>query len=569
MPRPKPRLPKTANGERPGHPQRGVASPGSPDASARARWVRLRLLNDFERRMCRPIARRTRLALVLFLLSLVAAGVTSASSPVTILTATQRREVVPVTRGDLPLLPIDEVVAGWGVSLAVDAGFSTATLQRGNHDVVLHNKKALVSVDGDLRLLSTPVLLEGGHWLVPADGLPRILPALLDNPVQWRAAERVLVIGNVAVPRVGVSVHLSPDMARVVFEASERLPFRVQQEEGRVTVSVPRDLLDVSLPASAPAGGIVEAVQFLGGKDNVFAVKLGPRFRDLKASQQDSPVRLVLELHGPPLLGERPAAAAPPLARAPAPPRPKPQPAEPAVRTIVIDPGHGGEDLGARGPSGTVEKDVALSIAKRTRAELVNSRGLSVFLTRDHDTELSLDERTATANNYKADLFVSIHVNASRARGVRGSEVYFLSYQASDDESRRIAQAEGSAERLGRGGEGSDLALILWDMAQAEHLEESSTLASHLQEELAVVTGSEGRGVKQAPFRVLVGATMPAVLVEVAFISNPEEEKLLASDGYQAKVASAIARGIERFRRERAALLGLPLGPAEPLRGAP
>ena len=239
------------------------------------------------------------------------------------------------------------------------------------------------------------------------------------------------------------------------------------------------------------------------------------------------------------------------------------------MRTIVIDPGHGGEDLGARGPSGAVEKDVALSIAKRTRAELVNERGLSVFLTRDRDTELSLDERTATANNYKADLFVSIHVNASRARGVRGSEVYFLSYQASDDESRRIAQAEGSAERLGRGAEGPDLALILWDMAQAEHLEESSALASHLQEELAVVTGSEGRGVKQAPFRVLVGATMPAVLVEVAFISNPEEEKLLASEAYQAKVASAIARGIERFRRERAVSLGLPSGPAEPARSSP
>ena len=147
--------------------------------------------------------------------------------------------------------------------------------------------------------------------------------------------------------------------------------------------------------------------------------------------------------------------------------------------------------------------------------------------------------------------------------------MYFLAYQASDDESRRIAQAEGSAELLGRTAEGPDLALILWDMAQAEHLEESSALASDLQEELAVVTGSEGRGVKQAPFRVLVGATMPAVLVEVAFISNPEEEKLLASEAYQARVASAIARGIERYRRERAARLGLPVDPAEPSHGGP
>jgi N-acetylmuramoyl-L-alanine amidase len=221
------------------------------------------------------------------------------------------------------------------------------------------------------------------------------------------------------------------------------------------------------------------------------------------------------------------------------------------VRTVVIDPGHGGENPGARGPGGTVEKDIALAIARRLRSELVNARGLQVFLTRDKDVDMELDDRTAIANNYKADLFVSIHANASRARGAKGSEVYFLSYQASDDDSRRIAQLEGAAEPLPGASVGSDLALILWDMAQAEHLEESSALASRIQEELAVVTGSEGRGVKQAPFRVLVGAAMPAVLVEIAFISNPDEEKLLASETYQAKIAASLARGIERYRRER------------------
>ena len=151
-----------------------------------------------------------------------------------------------------------------------------------------------------------------------------------------------------------------------------------------------------------------------------------------------------------------------------------------------------------------------------------------------------------------------IHANASRARGAKGSEVYFLSYQASDDDSRRIAQLEGAAEPLPEAAVGTDLALILWDMAQAEHLEESSALASRIQEELAVVTGSEGRGVKQAPFRVLVGASMPAVLVEIAFISNPEEEKLLASEAYQAKIAASLARGIERYRRERSVRLSGP-----------
>jgi N-acetylmuramoyl-L-alanine amidase len=346
-----------------------------------------------------------------------------------------------------------------------------------------------------------------------------------------------------------------------VFEASESVPFRVQQESGRVTVAVARDLVDVALQPARLAGGIVESVQFLGGAENVFAVQLGPRFQKLKATEQESPARLVLELSGPPLApGERAA----PVASQPRPARPA---EEPAIRTVVIDPGHGGENPGARGAGGTLEKDVALSIARKLKAELVNARGLSVFLTRDRDLDVGLDERTAIANNYKADLFVSIHANASRARGAKGSEVYFLSYQASDDESRWVAQTEGAAEPVAGASPGSDLALILWDMAQAEHLEESSALASRIQEELAVVTGSEGRGVKQAPFRVLVGAAMPAILVEVAFISNAEEEKLLASEAYQAKIAGSLARGIERFRKERSARLGGAALPSSP--GAP
>jgi N-acetylmuramoyl-L-alanine amidase len=479
------------------------------------------------------------------LLVLVPALAQGAGGVLTVLSATQRREVATLTRPEGEMVGIDDVLAGFGATVTSDARAGAVTVQRGGHELVLHSRKSLASVDGDLKLLSSPAVLESGRWLVPVDSLPRLLSPLLERPVEWRGAQRVLVIGPVTIPKVSVSTFVSAELARVVFEASEPVPFRVQQEAGRVTVAVPRDLVDVSMQPSRPAGGIVLSVQFVGGPENVFAVELGPRFQRLRATEQEAPARLVLELTGLPLApGERAPAA--PAARAPRPAE------EPAVRTVVIDPGHGGEENpGARGGGGAVEKDIVLSIARKLRAELVSARGLQVFLTRDRDVDVDLDERTAIANNYKADLFVSIHANASRARGARGSEVYFLSYQASDDESRMVAQLEGAAEPVAGAPPGSDLALILWDMAQAEHLEESSALASRIQEELAVVTGSEGRGVKQAPFRVLVGAAMPAVLVEVAFISNPEEEALLASDAYQTRIARSLARGIERFRRER------------------
>jgi N-acetylmuramoyl-L-alanine amidase len=344
---------------------------------------------------------------------------------------------------------------------------------------------------------------------------------------------------------VGVNTFVSGDLVRVVLDATEKIPFRVVQQEGKVLVSMPRDVVEVAFQQERLTGGIVDWVQYQGGRDNVLSVTLGRRFQQMKAYEQEGPPRLVLEFH-----------AAPTAARAlptPAPGAPAPArqvPAEPRQRTIVLDPGHGGDDTGAKGPSGTLEKDVALSVARKLRAAIVSSLGYQVFLTRDKDEDVPLDERAAIANNYKADVFVSIHANASRSHGANGSEVYFLSYQASDEESRRVAMTEGNTP-LPAGAEpapgGGDLALILWDMAQAEHLEESSVLASRLQEELAAMTGAPTRGVKQAPFRVLVGAAMPAALVEIAFISNPDEEKLLAADAFQTRVAAAILKGLSRY----------------------
>jgi N-acetylmuramoyl-L-alanine amidase len=486
----------------------------------------------------------------------VSAGALAASTPISVVTATARREIVPLVRADREMVALQDLVADLGVRLTSDPRGGAATLAFGAHEVGLYHGKSLASVDGDLRLLSAPVILEAGRWLVPLDGVPRLLGPLLERPVEWRAAQRVLLLDDVRIPRISVSTFTTPDLARVVLEATESLPFRVHQEAGRVTVTIPRDLLDVSLEPVQLAGGIVESVRFLGGKENLFAVKLGPRFQSLKAMEQESPARLVLEFSAPPAAAPPPPRPAP-VRRAQTAPRPE------GPRTIVIDPGHGGDDVGARGPGGALEKEVTLAIARRLRAELTSALGVQVFLTRERDLEIDLDERTAIANNYKADLFISIHANASRVQGVSGSEVYFLSYRASDEEARRMAQIEGSLEDLEMAAPGSPLALILWDMAQAEHLQESEALASRIQEELMALTGSEKRGVKQAPFRVLVGATMPAVLVELGFISNPDEEKRLTSAPHQSRLVGALRRGIARYQAERLARLGL----ASPLPG--
>jgi N-acetylmuramoyl-L-alanine amidase len=222
---------------------------------------------------------------------------------------------------------------------------------------------------------------------------------------------------------------------------------------------------------------------------------------------------------------------------------------------IVIDPGHGGVENGAIGPGGLREKDVALDLSLRLKAKLQQDPDVTVVLTRDEDRHVDLDERTAIANYNRADLFLSIHLNASRRTGARGAETYFLSAEATDDEARILAGLEngvpvtrkGEAGRSGSNREGLDL--ILWDLAQNQYLAESSALAESVQKQMNALCGTRNRGVRQAPFRVLMGATMPAILVEVGFISNPEEERQLSQLGYRGRIVEALARAVREFNR--------------------
>lgn len=242
---------------------------------------------------------------------------------------------------------------------------------------------------------------------------------------------------------------------------------------------------------------------------------------------------LVLVLPGP-------AAAAPPQ--------------DQALRTVVIDPGHGGLETGAKGKFGNLEKDITLAVSLKLKALIEKDMGFEVVLTRDRDVDVSIENRSAIANNRKAGLFISIHANGSVQRKAAGSETFFLSLNATDEETRRLAYLENNSSSLQSRIDPSsddDLMMILWDMAQNAYIKQSSRLAELVQGELDAMLGTRNRGIKQAPFKVLTGVACPAVLVEAAFISNPDEEQKLASDAFQTKVAEAIYRGLAGFLRGR------------------
>jgi len=230
------------------------------------------------------------------------------------------------------------------------------------------------------------------------------------------------------------------------------------------------------------------------------------------------------------------------------------------VDVIMIDPGHGGRDHGAAGPDGIREKDVTLEISRKLQRRLLEEDGLAVHLTRNHDAYLDLAERSEKARRVEADVFISIHANGYKRISTEGFETFFASLTATDQAAADLAEWEnraGENESPGPDPVMTDIQAILGDMAQTEHLAESERLAEAVQRNLASVMNSDNRGVKQAPFRVLMNATMPAVLIEVGFITNPREARLITDKAAQDRIVEAIASAVISYRNEKNARLGL------------
>jgi len=232
------------------------------------------------------------------------------------------------------------------------------------------------------------------------------------------------------------------------------------------------------------------------------------------------------------------------------------------VKTIIIDPGHGGRDKGATGPTGLQEKELNLDIAQRLQRLIaedqeLSGQGVVAILTRTDDTQLSGEARAEIANSAQGDIFISIHANGHRVRSARGAETYFLSLKASDEHARKVAEIENQyLEESATAGptpaeENDDLKLILYDFIHQKYIEESKYLAEHIQTEFNTSINNGDRGVRQAPFRVLKGVAMPAVLVEVDFITNPEREKLLWQPGYRQRFAESMLAAIKVYKRAK------------------
>ena len=487
------------------------------------------------------------------LLTLAAASLVlaqSGSGQATLRTPTGDHPITYVTQSGQTYVSAAEVVAGLGGKLESDSSGYRVTV--GNSAAAFGPDSRYGVIRDDLIEMPVPPIVIEDRPFVPWQFFHGFLLHAVSMEVVWDGAARTLTVRPQQHETVGVQVSVAnvQGITKMVVTLTAPAEYNIVKHPMAYGIRF-HGPLQVPFVEQSYEDPYITKVSFVA---NELRVQLAAADVVGDAYQLENPPRIVLDLRK----GAAPAPDA-------APPRTGTRPRKlPGIRTIVVDPGHGGKEVGAIGPAGLMEKDITLQLSRRLAASLAAKTGARVILTREDDSLVSLDQRTALANEYDADLFLSVHMNAAAGKEPKGSETYFLSVEASDELAHRAAELENASDS----GSDSDLQMILWDLAQQAYLDESSKFAESIQEELNRATGVANRGVKQAPFKVLVGATMPAALVEVAFISNAEEEAKLQSEAFQNTIVDAITRAVQRYKTEYEVRIGVarpaPAGPPAP-----
>ena len=396
-----------------------------------------------------------------------------------------------------------------------------------------------VTVNGSPIMLDAPVRVRKGVWLVPESFVEQVRPRVVSVNASPSAAPAPAMVNAARSPVALEEIrHRSyPSFTRIVIETSGPLGFRVETpvtKEARV-----RLLLLAGFPRTQEIGdGFIEEVRLeRAGDDALLRVGFAGAAGEVRASTLADPPRLVLDFARPaePSPRERRESVAP-------------------LRVVVLDAGHGGHDTGAVGPGGLQEKDLVLDVTRRVARLLEDKLDVKVLLSRDADHFVTLRDRTTYANRERADLFVSIHANAHRETASAGVETYFLSSEATDGAARQVAALENSVVQLEKtparpSGRLDAVKAILWDLAQSEFQQESSRLAEVVQDSMTQSLRIPNRGVKQAGFYVLGGAAMPAILIEIGFVTNPKEERRLKDTKYRDEIARAIYSGLAEYKK--------------------
>lgn len=529
---------------------------------------------------------------VYFLAAASVAGSLAAERETLSLTVLRDGDSLPGVRLELrdavPYLSVSDVAKMYKAGVQWSSVENKAKLTFGRKIVELEPDSTRVSVEGVIRNTDAPALYDGGDLLVPVELLlSRPFTELSGIQASWDDASKTLSLSHKATvefplvttyrDRTRVAVRLlspfpvlekkKPDSLQLTISGAwTKEPLRQEVNDTvvksvtlkpahratKITVDLAEDagLTEVSLLSEAP--GVVIDVQRASYSENPTAfshLALAPPAGNAVLPEPEKPPVVVSE----PVVVlpvETPVdIPKPPLVKRVEPVRKRPVSSQ---RIIVIDPGHGGKDAGAIGRRGLQEKDITLKLAKALAAELKKKGNYKIYLTRDKDEFIPLSERVQLANDRGADLFLSVHCNASLDKDSTGFEMYFLSENATDEAAEAVARFENSVLALEKDSkkQGS-LTKLLSSMTLNQYMNESSELCGLISEEVRRARILPPRGVKQASFVVLRGAAMPAVLLEAAFISNRSEEKMLDSRDFHRKMVRAVRSAVDTFDKRR------------------
>ena len=363
---------------------------------------------------------------------LVQAQGTPPATPLTLITREGRRPVPTTILSGQELIALDDVASLFQVAVMEDSLTGGVTITYRGRTIVASTDQPMASVNGRVVTLPSPMVRAGRRWLAPVEFLPRALAPIYDQRIDLRRASRMLIVGDLAVPRVTARIETVGPPTRATIEVSPAAPVAITTDQNRIVVRIDAAALDLALPASG--GGLIEQIR-AGDQPNTVTVILAGTAGPARTASvtADNIARVTIDVPALAAPGDSSTATPPPI---PPPPTEGPAftPRQP-FQTVVIDPGHGGSDVGVRGVDGIEEKQLTLDVARRIRQRLETRLGLRVILTRDDDHAPGLDERAATANNSKADLFLSLHANAALAPAVSGAEVSGVGSGTSPSES--------------------------------------------------------------------------------------------------------------------------------------
>jgi N-acetylmuramoyl-L-alanine amidase len=404
-------------------------------------------------------------------------------------------------------------------------------MRSGNNKLVVTKNSALISFNDQIQLLPNPILRDDTRWLVPVEFLSMGLAKLTGTEFRYRPGTSRVFAGNIDAPELEMNAQTLGPITRITIRCAVPITVEAKREDPtKAVLTIDRAPVDPVHERFEHRDRLLHSVAFDDSDANSnIVLDITREVADLRVTPADNNRIFFIDLSrtAEPVTGAPPATAEPSTA-----PRPDVVPGDRRVRVVVIDPGHGGMDAGAK-TSSVMEKDLTLALARKLRSALQSRLGTTVLLTRDSDATMDNEARSAVANNNQANLFISLHVGYSPNKADTGSSVYIMKEDFGDS----FTPAQTSRDQL----------FLPWYLGYRIHRPASAAAGAILEAELNKSVPGSKFTVRTAPLAVLSSATMPSLLLEIGNLNNPASAQALVDNGFQGRLLNSIVDAVQKF----------------------